>query len=89
MNVDWLLLAVFVIGVTALVGFFATKTRGFGRFATSAFLLLLVVIISALCCAGDKLDAGVFSNLLFGVVGFAGGLFSRKERNTHDTPPKQ
>ena len=52
----WLLLSIFVVGIVALVGFFVTKTKGFGRFATSSFLLLLIVIVSSLLFAADKLD---------------------------------
>jgi hypothetical protein len=33
----WLILAVFVIGLVSLVGFFVTKTAGFRRFATSVW----------------------------------------------------
>ena len=43
MDTNWLFVAVFIVGITALIGFFVTKTKGFGRFATSTFLLLLVV----------------------------------------------
>ena len=81
----WLLLAVFVIGLVALLGFFITKTKGFGRFATSTFLLLLVVVVSALLFAANKLDGQVLANILFAVIGFAGGLFTGKET---DAPNK-
>ena len=43
-----LLLAVFLISLVALLGFFCTKTRGFKRFSTSTLLLLLVVGLSAI-----------------------------------------
>lgn len=75
----WLLLSVFVIGLISLIGFFVTKTKGFGRFATSTFLLLLVVIVSGLLYAAGKLDAQVLANIFFAVIGFAGGLFTSKE----------
>jgi hypothetical protein len=75
---NWLLVAIFIIGITALVGFFVTKTAGFGRFATSTFLLLLIVIISALFYAADKLQSDVLANIIFAVIGFAGGLFTKE-----------
>ena len=77
------LLAVFVIGLVSLVGFFVTKTTGFGRFATSTFLLLLVVVVSAILFAAGKLDAHIMANIFFAVIGFAGGLFTgpRSQRN--------
>lgn len=77
----WLLLAVFVIGLVALVGFFFTKTKGFGLFATSTFLLLLVVVVSALLFAAGKLEVQVLANIFFAVIGFAGGLFRGIECN--------
>lgn len=76
---SWSLLAVFIIGVVVLVGFLATKTKGFGRFTTSSFLLLLVVIISAILYCANKLDAQIMANIFFAVIGFAGGLFTGKE----------
>ena len=75
----WVLLAVFVIGLVSLVGFFVTKTTGFGRFATSTFLLLLVVVVSAILFAAGKLDAHIMANIFFAVIGFAGGLFTGRE----------
>lgn len=82
MSTNWLLIAVFVIGLAALIGFFVTKTKGFGRFATSTLLLLLVLVISCLFYAGDKLEAQMLSNLLFAIIGFAGGLFAPKEKSS-------
>jgi len=75
----WLLLSVFVIGLVSLIGFFVTKTKGFGRFATSTFLLLIVVVVSGLLYTAGKLDAQVLANIFFAVIGFAGGLFTSKE----------
>ena len=75
----WLLLAVFVVGLVALIGFFATKTKGFGRYATSTFLLVLVVVVSGLLYAANRLDGQVLANIFFAVIGFAGGLFTSME----------
>lgn len=89
MEIDtWLLLAVFIVGVIALIGFFVTKTKGFGRFATSSFLLLLVVIISTLLYAANRLDGQILANILFAVIGFSGGLFTGKAENSPDSPVK-
>jgi len=70
---------VFVIGLISIIGFFVTKTKGFGRFATSTFLILIVVVVSGLLYAAGKLDAQVLANIFFAVIGFAGGLFTNKE----------
>ena len=85
MNPNWLLLGIFVIGLTAVIGFFVTKTKGFGRFATSTLLLLLVLVLSCLFYAGDKMEASMLSNLLFAIIGFAGGLFAPKEKPADDS----
>ncbi len=79
---DWLLIAVFVVGVVALIGFFATKRKGFGKFATSVLLLLLIVIMSGLFFAAGKMEAQLLGNIFFAVVGFAGGLFAGKEKSS-------
>lgn len=60
---DWLMPAVFIIGLVVLGGFFRTK----------------VVVIAGLLFSADKLDGQVLANLLFAVVGFAGGLFTAKD----------
>lgn len=77
----WLMVAIFVLGAGALIGFFRTKTAGFGRFTTSTLLIILVLIISALMYAGGKLEGQVMANVLFAVFGFAGGLFTSKNGN--------
>lgn len=71
--------SVLLIGLIALTGFFATKTKGYGRFATSTFLILLTLILSALLYAAEKLDHQIMANIFFAVIGFAGGLFTGAE----------
>ncbi len=83
----WLISSVLVIGLVALIGFFSTKTRGFGRFATSTLLLVLVVVISALFFAAGNLDGQTLANIFFAVIGFAGGLFTGKESETPNKAP--
>jgi len=78
---DWLTIGIFVIGVGSLVGFFATKTEGFGKYTTSALLLILVVTVSALLYVGGKIESETMANIIFAVFGFAGGLFTGKNGN--------
>lgn len=79
MDIDcWLMLAVFILGSGSLIGFFVTKTSGFGRFTTSTLLVILVVTVSSLLYAGGKLEGQIMANVLFAVFGFAGGLFTSK-----------
>ena len=84
----WLMLAVLVVGLSSLIGFFVTKTKGYGRYATSTFLILVVVVISSLMFSAGKLESQVMANILFAVVGFAGGLFTGKEQGTSNGTPK-
>jgi hypothetical protein len=77
----WLMLAIFILGSASLIGFFKTKSEGFGRFTTSTLLVILVVTISGLLYAGGKLEGQVMANVLFAVFGFAGGLFTSKNGN--------
>ena len=72
----WVVLGVFTLGLVSLAGFFCTKESGFGRFSTSTLLLLLVVSVSTLLFAAGKLQGQVMANILFAVIGFAGGLFT-------------
>ncbi|MBF0378025.1 MAG: hypothetical protein HQK72_11155 [Desulfamplus sp.] len=76
----WLMLGIFVIGLASLIGFFMTKTKGYGRFATSTFLILIALVVSSLMYAADKLDAQIMANIIFAIIGFAGGLFTGKEK---------
>lgn len=78
---NWLMIAIFILGAGSLIGFFITKTEGFGRFTTSTFLIILVVTISALLYSAGKLEGQVMANVLFAVFGFAGGLFTSKNAN--------
>lgn len=73
-----LLLGIFLLGGGALVGFFKSKTKGFGRFTTSVLLILLVITISSLLFVAGKINQEFISNILFAVFGFAGGLFTAK-----------
>ncbi len=86
----WLLISVFAIGVGTLFGFFVTKAKGFGRFATSVLLLLLVAIMTGLFYAAEKMPLEVVSNIFFAIIGFAGGLFTGKKEvpKAGNLPPK-
>ena len=77
----WLFSALFLLGVSILIGFFATKKPGFGRYATSSLVIISVLIFSVLLFAAGKIDEKVISNILFSALGFAGGLFATRESN--------
>ena len=75
----WLTLAIFTVSLVALIGFLITKTKGFGRYSTSTLLLILVLMIASLLYSNGKLSDQVLTNLLFAIIGFAGGLFTSKD----------
>lgn len=73
---EWLFIAILVIGVIALIGFFWTKQAGFGKYTTSALLLIIVITISSLLYVTNKIEPETMVNIIFAIFGFAGGLFS-------------
>lgn len=79
---QWLLLAVSILGLLALGGFFYTKKEGFGPHATSTLLLIVVLILSAMLYASGKLSAESVVNIFFAVIGFAGGLFTKEQTSS-------
>lgn len=81
-NNAWLTLGLLVLGVVALIGFFCTKAKGFGQYATSTLLLILVLIMSTLLFAANKLTSESLLNIFFAIIGFAGGLFTSKDSNS-------
>jgi len=63
-----------LIGGIVLVGFFTTKTVGFGKFTTSTLVLMLTLILSALLLASGHINSQAFTNVALGIVGFASGM---------------
>ncbi len=82
----WLMGTIFVVGMVAMIGFFITKTTGYGRYSTSVFLLLIVLVVSALLLSADKLDKTVLANIFFAIIGFAGGLFTSRDSEASTNP---
>jgi hypothetical protein len=65
-----------VLGVGALIGIFRTKTQGWGRYSSSLLILTLALIIATSLLILGKLDASVVGNIVFAIIGYAGGLIS-------------
>ena len=84
-NLDWLFISIFLVGIGALIGFFITKKPGYGRFTTSTFLILVTLIVSSLLYSAGKLEPQHFANIVFAVIGFAGGLFTGKDESKQPT----
>jgi hypothetical protein len=87
---SWLTLSILVVGLASLIGFFVTKTKSYGRYATSTFLILVVLVVSSQMYSAGKLDGQIMANVFFAIIGFAGGLFTGKEQSTNgnETPNK-
>ena len=69
-------MAVFLMFAGALVGFFGTKSEGWGRYTTSVLLLILVLFVATVGFLLGRTDSQPFLNILFAVAGYAGGVLS-------------
>jgi hypothetical protein len=63
----------------ALIGFFVTKTAGFGKHTSGLLILMLVTFVGAFALSIGKIEWPSLANLLFAVAGFGGGIVSDKE----------
>ena len=75
----WLSIGIFIIGLSSLIGFFWTKTSGFGPYNTSTLLLIVSSTLSCLIFISGRFEATTMANIMFAIIGFAGGLFTSKE----------
>ncbi|PCI40488.1 MAG: hypothetical protein COB53_01100 [Elusimicrobia bacterium] len=75
---NWLMAGIFAIGAGSLIGFFRTKSEGFGRTSTSLLLIITLLTIASLFYAGGKLESAIMANILFSVFGFACGMLASK-----------
>lgn len=75
-------LAVSVVFAIALIGYFATKTPGFGKYTTATLLFVLVLYVCTLAFFQGKIDGVSLVNLLAAVAGFAGGLFAARDSSS-------
>lgn len=68
-----------IFAVATMIGIFVTKTPGFGKYSTSTVLLSVAVFAAAFFLLFGLIEATVFSNVLFAVAGYAGGLINAKK----------
>ena len=80
LNLDTILISL-VFGV-ALIGFFKTKTEGFGKFTTATLLFMLVLYVCTVAFFQGKIDGFSLANLLAAIAGFAGGMFTGRDRES-------
>lgn len=68
-----------VLGAVALIGVFKTKTAGWGRYSESTVVLVSTLFVAALLATSGKLELSWFVNILFAIVGYAGGLLTSQK----------
>jgi uncharacterized protein YebE (UPF0316 family) len=68
-----------VVGLVTVIGFFWTKTVGWGKYSTSTLVLILALFIAAILLLLGKLESSSFANVLFAIVGYGGGLIAGKK----------
>jgi hypothetical protein len=67
------------VGLGAVTGVLVTKTAGWGKYSSSTLLLTLALFVAAILLVVGKLEPSSFSNVLFAIVGYAGGLIASKK----------
>ncbi len=64
----------------AMLGFFLTKTPGFGRYNTAILAIILALSFGSIGLIAGLIREQAFASLLMAIVGFAGGMVVGKER---------
>lgn len=78
-------LGVLVVFSGTVFGIFWTKTKGFGKYTTSALILTLVLFVASVAFLTGKLESAPIVNLLFSVAGFAGGLITARAHGSGES----
>ncbi len=76
--IEYIIGGLIVLSIVTVIGIFKTKTPGFGKYTTSVLILALGLFISSFFFILGKIDGAVFTNIIFVVLGYAGGLISNK-----------
>ena len=77
------LICLSALGIAVIVGIFITKTPGWGRYSTSTLILALALFLSVDLLVIGKVEASVCVNIMFAVVGYAGGLINGNKENSN------
>jgi hypothetical protein len=75
------LICLTVLGIAAIIGILVTKTPGWGRYSSSVLILALALFVAANFLVIGKLEASIFANIVFAVVGYAGGVINGKKES--------
>lgn len=76
---DYFVIGLLVIYAGVLFGYFKTKKEGFGPFNTSVVVIILVLMTASTAFMAGKLSADDTTKILFALIGFAAGLFVKRE----------
>lgn len=77
----WQIAGLTVFAVATMIGIFTTKTPGFGKYSTSVVLLSVVIFVASFFLLFGLSNLQIFSNILFAVAGYAGGLINAKKED--------
>ncbi len=75
-NLMWPVIGLTIFSVATMVGIFLTKTPGFGKYSTSVVILAVIVFIASFFLLFGLINSQTFTNILFAVAGYAGGLIN-------------
>lgn len=74
------IVAIVLLGSIALIGFFKTKTDGFGKYNTCTLVLLVVFVLCTLLLSAGRMSGETFGHAVMAIIGFAGGLVVAREK---------
>jgi len=73
------LICLAALGISTIVGIVWTKTPGWGKYSASTLILAIALFVAAILSLLGTLEGSWFLNILFAVVGYAGGLITSRK----------
>ena len=83
------LIGLSVLSTAVIIGIFLTKTPGFGRYTSSLLILVLVLFITSVFRILGEIEPQIYVNVIFAIVGYAGGLITGKIEDGEKRETKQ
>ena len=79
---DMIFAAIVIVTIVILIGFFKTKTDGYGPYNTTILLIIPVFSFATLAFFSEKIPVEIWLNIATGIVGFVvGTIATRIERS--------
>ena len=85
--IDVAVVGIFLVFAATIFAIFKTKTPGYGIYNTSVLVLTLVLFVATMAFFLDKIDWQPYSNILFAIAGYVGGLLVPSQTSNGKTPP--